>query len=184
VAEAEALAYRLVHPATVQATLVGPDGTSIPFDSGARVPGTYGFTWSGALPDGSRAAEGLWRFTVTATEESGQVSQTDRTFTLNNTLASLKVGSTSVKLRNKATRLGASFSLTRAAKITATIETRSGVVIRVLSRTSLGAGRHSVTWNGRTAAGTLAFGGSYLVHVDAANALGSVDLHAAFTARR
>ena len=184
VSETEGLAYRLVRPATVQATLVGPDGTTIPMDSGARIAGTYGFTWTGALPDGRRAAEGLWRFGVTATDATGQVSQADRTFTLNNTLASLKVGSSSVKLRKKGTRLGASFALVRAAKVTATIETSSGVVISVLARKSLGAGRHSLSWNGRTAAGTLAFGGSYLVHVAATNALGSVDLHAAFKARR
>ena len=168
----------------MQALLVGPDGTTIPLDSGARIPGTYRFSWTGALPDSTPAAEGLWRFTVTATEEGGQVSQAERTFTLNDTLAALKVSPASVKLRKRGTDLAASFSLARAAKVTATIETPAGVVLRVLTRSSLAAGRREVAWNGRTAAGTLAFTGAYVVHVSASNALGVVDLYARFSARR
>ena len=90
VAEAQSLSYRLVRPATVQATLVGPDGTTIPIDSGARTPGTYRFSWSGATTTSTPAVEGLWRFAVTATDDQGRVSQAERTFALNNTLAALE----------------------------------------------------------------------------------------------
>jgi phosphodiester glycosidase/flagellar hook capping protein FlgD len=184
VSEVETLSYRLVRPATVQASLVGPDGTSIPIDSGQRAPGTYRFTWSGVTPTQIPATEGLWRFSVTATDDLNQVSQADRTFNLDDTLGGLTVRPTALKLKKKRTRLVASFTLVHAAQVTATVETANGVVVRVLARKSLAAGRRSVTWNGYTGAGTLAFGGSYRVHIAAANDLGQVDLSAGFTARR
>jgi flagellar hook assembly protein FlgD len=121
---------------------------------------------------------------VTATDDKGQVSQADRTFALNDTLAGLRVRPATVKVRKKGTRLAASFTLARAARVTATVETPSGVVVQVLARKSLAAGRRGVTWNGRTAAGTLAFAGPYRIHVSTSNALGRADLYAPFTARR
>ena len=84
----------------MQATLVGPDGTTIPIDSGARTPGTYRFSWSGATPASTPAVEGLWRFAVAATDDQSRVSQAERTFALNNTLAALRVRPSAVKLRN------------------------------------------------------------------------------------
>jgi exopolysaccharide biosynthesis protein len=184
VAEAETLSYRLVRPATVQASLVGPDGTVIPIDSGARPPGTYRFTWSGITPTMTPATEGLWHFAVTATDDLNQVSQADRTFALDDTLGGLDVRPTALKLTKKRTRLVASFTLAHPAQIAATVETAGGVVVRVLARKSFAAGRRTVAWNGYTGSGTLAYGGSYRVHVAATNDLGRVDLSTAFTARR
>jgi flagellar hook assembly protein FlgD len=184
IAEAQSLSYRLVRPATVQASLVGPDGTTIQIDSGARTPGTYRFSWSGGTSAATPAREGLWRFAVTATDDQKQVSQAERTFALNNTLASLRVRPASVKLRKKGTRLAASFTLARSAMVTATVETPRGVVVRVLARKSLAAGRRGVVWNGRTGAGGVAYAGAYRVHVFASNSLGRADLYAPFTARR
>jgi flagellar hook assembly protein FlgD len=80
--------------------------------------------------------------------------------------------------------VAASFTLARSAKVTATVETPGGVVVRVLTRTSLAAGRRGVVWDGRTGAGTLAYAGAYRVHVSATNALGAADLYAPITARR
>jgi len=168
----------------VQASLVGPDGTTIPFDSGARTPGTYRFTWTGITATSTPAPEGLWRFAVTATDDKGQVSQAERTFTLDNTLAALRVRPATVKLRKQGTRVTASFTLAHAAKVTATVETPRGVVLRVLARKGLTAGRRAVTWNGRTAAGTLAYTGSYRMHISTTSSLGQADLYAPFTARR
>jgi hypothetical protein len=182
--ETQVLSYRIPRPATVQASLTGPDGTTIPLDSAVRTAGTYHFTWAGTTATSTPAREGLWRFSVTATDNQGQVSQADRTFAVNNTLASLRVRPATVKVRKKGTRVAASFTLARAAKVTATVETPRGVVVRVLARKSLSAGRRGVTWNGRTGAGTLAYAGAYRVHVSAANSLGEADLSAPFTARR
>jgi flagellar hook assembly protein FlgD len=182
--ETQILSYRIVRPATVHASLVGPDGTTITFDSGARTPGTYRFPWTGTTAPATPASEGLWRFAVTATDDKSQVSQADRTFALNNTLASLRVRPATVTVRKEGTRVAASFTLAHAARVTATVETPRGVVVRLLARKSLTAGRRGLTWNGRTAAGTLAYAGSYRVHISTTNSLGQADLYAPFSARR
>jgi exopolysaccharide biosynthesis protein len=180
VSDVESLSYKLVRPSTVQANLVGPEGVTLPIDAGQRAPGTYRFTWSG---DGQ--PEGNWKFSVTATDDLAQVSTAERTFALNNTLAGLAVTPKALKLRKKGTRLLASFTLARPAKITATIETASGIVVRVLARSSAGnTGAQRLTWNGRSGTGVIAYGGSYRLHVSATNAVGRVDLYAPFTARR
>jgi hypothetical protein len=179
VSEAQSLAYKVVRPSTVQATLAGPNGVTLPIDSGPRTPGIYRFPW-----DGKAQPEGTWRFSITATDEQGQVSVADRTFTLNNTLSALAVQPKLLQLRKKGVRLSASVTLERAAKVTGTVETATGVVVRVLSRTSLAAGLQRFSWDGRNGAGDLAFGGSYRLHVAATNQLGRVDLYAPFRARR
>jgi flagellar hook assembly protein FlgD len=179
VSDFESLSYKLVRPSTVLANLVGPDGVTLPIDSGQRAPGTYRFTWAGA-----GQPEGSWKFSVTATDDLAQVSTAERAFALNNTLSGLAVTPKALKLRKKGTRLLASFTLARPAKITATIETASGIVVRVLSRSSAGTGAQRLTWNGRSGTGGIAYGGSYRLHVSATNALGRVDLYAPFTARR
>ena len=86
--------------------------------------------------------------------------------------------------REKTTRLLTTFKLSQSAKITATVETGKGVVVRVIKRGQLAAGNRSLSWNGRVGAGGLAYGGAYQVHVVAANELGRVDLYAPFRARR
>jgi hypothetical protein len=184
VAEVQTLAYKLVRQSTVDARLVGPGGVTVPIDSGDRPPGLYRFTWSGQAADGAPLPEGDWRFTVTATDDLGRASSADRTFALNDTLSSLAVRPKALVLRSSGTRLVASFTLVRAATITATVETARGVVVRVLARRTFAAGHRTVTWNGRNAADGLAYGGSYLLHVSATNELGRTDLTSPFRARR
>jgi len=184
VADVETLSYKLVRPSTVQASLVGPNGVTVPIDAGQRAPGTYKFTWAGTSGDAQPPPEGSWRFAVKATDDLAQISNADRTFALNNTLSALAVQPKALKLRKKGTRLTASFALARPAKITATVETAKGIVVRVLSRSSVGTGAKRLAWNGRSGSGAIAYGGSYRLHVSAANRLGRVDLYAPFTARR
>ncbi len=185
VAETETLSYKVVRPSAVQATLVGPGNITLPIDAGPRTPGTYRFAWTGK--DATTAAvepEGKWRFTVSATDDQAQASTADRFFDLNNTLGSLAVQPSSLRLRNAGTRLSASFALARAAKVTVTVETANEIVVRVLTRADLDAGTQVLTWNGRDGAGRLAYGGAYQVHVVAMNDIGRVDLRAPFSARR
>ena len=160
---------------------MGPNGVTVPIDAGQRAPGTYKFTWTGT---GADAPEGKWRFAVTATDDLLQTSNADRAFALNNTLSALAVRPKALKLRKKGTRLTASFALARPARITATVETAKGIVVRVLSRSSAGTGARRLAWNGRSGTGAIAYGGSYRLHISAANRLGRVDLYAPFTARR
>jgi hypothetical protein len=179
IGDSQSLSYKVVRPSVVQATLDGPNGASVPLDSGAREPGTYKFTWTGAS-----APEGSWRFVVTATDDAAQPSMAERTFSLNKTLFRLAVRPSVLKLRRKGTRLLASFALTHAAKVTATIEKGEGIVIRVLARRSLRPGSQRLTWNGRVGVGGMAYTGSYRLHVSAVNPLGRSDLYAPFKARR
>jgi Exopolysaccharide biosynthesis protein related to N-acetylglucosamine-1-phosphodiester alpha-N-acetylglucosaminidase len=184
VAETETLSYKLVRPSTVTATLIAPDKTVREIDSGLRQPGIYKFPWSGKTVEDAVEPEGSWRFSVTATDDQAVPSAADRIFQLNNTLGSLAVQPSALKLRKKGTRLSGSFTLARPAKVTATIETAGGIVVRVLARGPFDAGPRVLTWNGRNGVGGLAYGGSYRLHVVANNELGRVDLRAAFTARR
>lgn len=183
VAETQTLSYKLVRPSTVTATLVAPDKTVRAIDSGLRQPGIYKFTWSGATADGAVEPEGNWHFNVAATDDQAVPSSADRVFQLNNTLDALAVQPT-VKLRKQGTRLTGSYTLAHQATVTATVETAAGIVVRVLSRGSLAPAPYTLTWNGKNSLGRLAYGGSYRLHVSAANALGRVDLFAPFTARR
>jgi hypothetical protein len=184
VSELESLTYKVVRPSTVQASLVGPGNVTLPVDAGARVPGIYRFTWAGSAADGSAQPEGTWRFTVTSTDDQGQVSTAERAFTLNNTLSALAVQPKVLALRTERTRLLATFRLRQSAKVTVTVETGKGVVVRVLTRAQLGAGNRRLEWDGRIGSGGLAYGGAYQVHVAATNELGRVDLYAPFRARR
>jgi exopolysaccharide biosynthesis protein/flagellar hook assembly protein FlgD len=184
VAETETLAYKVVRASTVQASLVGPGNVTIPIDSGPRAPGSYSFTWNGKDAAGLTQPEGQWRFTVSATDDQAQPSTADRLFQLNDTLASLTVDPTALRLRKTGTLLTASFTLARTAKVTVTVETAKGIVIRVLARDTRNPGTQTLTWDGRDGSGRLAYRGAYQVHVSATNELGRVDLTAPFTARR
>ena len=58
VAETQTLAYKLVRPSTVTASLVAPDGSTRPVFSGPAAPGTYPFTWTGRTADGATRDRG------------------------------------------------------------------------------------------------------------------------------
>ena len=182
VGERQTLAYKLVRQSNVSATLIAPDGSTRPVDSGDRAPGTYRFTWPGTRPDGSVEAEGKWRFNVSATDTTGQSSSADRLFTLNQTLANLTLNTTSTTLR---AGLRGTVTLAHPAKVVVTIQTATGIIVRRLARgVDLQPGTYSYGWNGRRDSGARAFGGRYVFRVSATNEFGTVDLTKPFTARR
>ena len=80
--------------------------------------------------------------------------------------------------------MAATFNLAHAARVTVTVETRSGIVIATVLDDELQPGPQKVLWNGRTWTGSLAFSGAYQLHVVAANSIGKVSLTAPFVARR
>jgi flagellar hook assembly protein FlgD len=178
------LSYRLVRPATVSAAVVG-NGTRQTLDSGAEQPGDHTFTFTGTGAGGAALTEGAYTFTVTATDDQGRTSTAERQFALNDTLASLSADPAAVKLSaSSRSALVAAFTLSRPAQVLATIETRSGIVIRTLVTSNMQAGMQRLVWDGRNATGSLAYGGAYLVRVRATNAIGEVELTQPFTARR
>jgi len=178
--DTQTFSYKLLRPSQVSATLNGPAGSALPLASDAEQPGVHTLSWNG-----TPVAEGKWTFSVTATDDLGRTSTATREFVLDNTLSSLVV-TPSVALRAKAPPgpLTATFLLAHPAKVTATIETRSGVVIATLLNGKLQDGPQTVLWNGHTGTGALAFGGAYQVHLVAVNSIGKVSLAAPFTAHR
>ncbi len=182
-ADVQPLAYKIVRPSTVTASLVGPDGVARPLDSGPKSPGLYAFTWSAVRTDGAPEQEGKWRLTVTAVDDQGASSIVEQPFAVNDTIGFLKAPA-AVTVRAGQTALSASFTLARAAQVTATIRTGAGIVVATVRAGKLGAGPQTLSWNGRTDDGTLAFTGRYTLVVSAVNELGRSDLSQAFTARR
>lgn len=184
VADAQGFAYKLVRRSEVDVALVGPRRIRRGLDAGEKAPGTYRFAWNGLAPGGAAEPEGNWRLRVTATDDLGRTSRADRVFSLNRTLARLVLAPPRVRVGPRGGRLSARFTLTRTARVTVTVETRVGVTVASPARRTFRAGSHSVTWNGRVAARSLAHSGSYVLRVRAANAIGSVDLVAPFVVRR
>jgi hypothetical protein len=184
VAERQGLEYKLVRPANVTATLVGPDGAARMLDQASRAPGRYRFTWTGARPDGSPEPEGRWRFNVTVVDDQGQSSTTDRLFSLNNTIGSLAVAPATVTVRRRGSNLRATFALARPAVVRVTVERPVGAVVATVLRRRFEAGPVTVAWNGRDASRSLVVRGPYVLRVRATNELGDVDLAAPFTVRR
>ena len=178
--DTQTFSYKLLQPSVVSATLQGPGG-KVTLAQDTEQAGLHTITW-----DGQPATEGSWKFVIAATDvNQGHATTAERAFVLDNTLASLQVTPSVATLRPKAPGLlAATFELAHPATVTATIETRSGIVIATLLRAKLQPGPQKVLWNGRTGTGALAFGGAYQVHVVATNSIGKAALTAPFTAHR
>jgi Phosphodiester glycosidase len=162
--DTQTFAYKLVRPANVTATLVGPGGIVVPLDSGSKPAGLYKFTWTGA-----GQPEGAWTFHAVADDDLGRHSTADRQFSLNTTLGFVKAGANH-------RRVTASFKLARPARVALRIETPSGGIVKTLATRSLPAGDGTISWRGRP--------GSYVFSATATNDVGAVELTAPFRLRR
>ena len=80
--------------------------------------------------------------------------------------------------------MAARFKLAYKARVTPSIWTTSGVLVRKLPAKTLGAGTRTIAWNGRFSNGRLVYRGSYVFKVFAQNAYGPVDLAQPFSVRR
>ncbi len=176
------LTYKVVRPSNVTATLVAPDGRSAFTETLVQQPGTYPVAFPPAPADPTAEpaapAEGRWRLDVTATDDLGRTSSTSQKFTVNNTLgfARLSRRSLVVRVRGKQT-IAAGVTLTRAARVTATVETTTGVQVATIAVRRLPAGRFAAPWRGTTRGGRyLVYGGMYVVRFRATNELGAVEL--------
>jgi flagellar hook assembly protein FlgD len=174
--DTQTFAYKLVRPSHVTATLTEPDGTTLPLVSDDEQPGVHTLVWDGRNADGSPAAEGSWRFGVTAADDLGRASTAQRAFTLDDTLGSLAVaGSPGGRVAT------ATFGLARAASVVVTVERRNGIIVATLLRDDLAPGPQTVSWDGRRSNGKAAPSGGYQIHVEGTSTVGTVSLVAPFT---
>jgi flagellar hook assembly protein FlgD len=177
--------YRLVRASTVTATLVAPDRSTRVLVQDGEQPGLHTLDWDGRTATGGAAPEGNWRLSIAAVDDRGVSSTAERQFSLNDTLGSLEATPPVAQLRPKARgSVAATFELARAARVTVTVEKRSGIVIATVLDDQLSPGPQKVLWNGRTWTGALAFTGEYQLHIVASNSIGKVSLVTPFSARR
>ena len=176
--DTETFTYKLIVPSQVTATLTGPGGAALTLAQDAEQPGLHTVTWNG-----QPSTEGQWKFVVSGTDSGGHTTSAERDVLLDDTLGALQVPP-SGHLAAHTTAVTATFQLAHPATVTATIETRTGIVLATLVNKRLQPGAQSLPWNGRLWTGSLAFTGAYQVHVVATNSIGTVSLVAPFVARR
>jgi hypothetical protein len=176
------LSYKVVRPSNVTATLVGPGDVTAFTETVERQPGTYPVAFPPAPLDPTvppaPPAEGRWRLDVSATDDLGQTSTTSQSFTVNSTLGFAKLSRRSlvVRVRGKQT-IQAGVTLTRPARVLATVETVSGVRVASIALRRLEAGRFVARWKGTTLGGrSFVYGGLYKIRFRATNELGVVEL--------
>jgi phosphodiester glycosidase/flagellar hook capping protein FlgD len=174
--EIQGLAYKTVRPSTVAAKLIGPDKVARITDTEQRTPGVYRATWNGLTAAGAAEQEGLWRWTVTATDDLGRTSTITRTFWLNDTLGFLRVPARATVRKGGRPPVVATFKVTHPARVVVRIETTSGVVLRTISRQAAAPAQLSITWDGTTSAGVAVYSGRYVVDVTTVNSFGSATL--------
>jgi hypothetical protein len=183
IGETQTFTYKLVRAGAVTVKLIGPDRVERPLEAGAKAAGVYRLSWNGATAAGAPEPEGTWRFSVTSADEAGVTSTAERVFSLNRTLGALSVSPSVLQVRPNGSTMRATFTLTRPARVIATVHSASGAVFAVVGRASLEAGTQTIVWNGR-AGRTLAHSGRYTLKVTATNEFGRVDLSAPFAVRR
>jgi hypothetical protein len=191
--DSQQLSFRIVRPSTTTVTLRAPDGSTALEETGLRQPGLYHVPFpspSNTDPASAKRsakpapADGLWKLTVSATDDESHVSTATRRFRVNSTLGFLRVTPRSLLLPRRGRPVRIAWIQTRPAHVTVRVTTAEGVVLRTVARANFGAGRNSAVWNGFRRDGRRAFGGRYDVVVTAQNGLGSVSLEQPLQIRR
>ena len=198
VAEEQRLAYKVVRSSTVTVTLAAPDGSVALRETGARVPGAYDVPFPPPAappvppPEGQPGlpaepivpAEGRWTLTVSSTDDQGLSSTATRRFSVNSTLASLRVSPVRVVVRNTGGRAEIRWAQARVARVKVTIETPEGIVVRTVSNAATQPGEQALFWDGMAGNRKPVAGGRYVARVAATNELGVVSLAQPLTVRR
>jgi hypothetical protein len=186
--ERQRLEYKIVKPSTVTATLTGPDGVARTVDQGERKPGLYKFAFAGGKRSnraGAAEPEGRYRWSITAVDADGRRSTAERSFSLNNTLGFISVQPSRMTVgRKRGGRLLIGFTLTRPARASVTITSKTGQLLRVVRNFNARAGKTVVLWNGKYPNGKPVFSGAYVARVVATNRIGRAELARAFRVRR
>jgi hypothetical protein len=177
------LAYKVVRPSTVSATLVAPD-RSVKFSEVLpREPGTYPYSFD-QQTFGPEPLQGRWHWVVNATDDQGRQSAIDRGFWVNGTLSSLTASPAVLRAGARNAALAVDIGIASRARVKLTIESTAGAVVRTLVRGTLNPGGFTYTWDGKDATRTLVHSGSYVVRVTTENAYGPMELEQQFTVKR
>ena len=182
VAETQSLFYKLVRPSAASVSLTAPDGTVAFAENAEKPAGVYPVAFPPVPADPTlppvAPAEGTWRLDVSATDDLGRSSTSRQTFSVNDTLGALRLSAAKLVARlRRGPTIRAGVDLTRAATVTVTAETRSGVRVATISTKRAAAGRFVAAWDGTTRGGrALVYGGSYAIRFRAVNELGTVEL--------
>jgi hypothetical protein len=182
--ERQSLAFKLVRPSTVTASLVGPDRIPRLTQTGERLPGIYRLTWNGRNASGGLERQGRYRWVINAVDNLSQHSVAERAFWLNATLGHLRVSHRTLRVRRRGTAFRVGFRLYSPARVWVRIETATGVRVRTVTNRFMRPGFRRVTWNGRYGNGVLARRGGYVVRVVASNSYGPTELTRRFSVRR
>lgn len=189
--ETETLQFKIVRPSTIDAKLIDPTGTTVYALSGDRPAGTYRITWPSAAKKrkpkarpprrGNQLALGRWRWVVSAVDDQQQRSSVTRSFLVNDTLGFLQVRPRVARRKRTVT---ARFRVAHPARITGSVWTRTGVLVRKLGPFRMKPGKRAVRWNGRYRNGGIAYPGRYVFKVYSQNAYGPLTLMQTFGVRR
>jgi len=182
--ERQSLAFKLVRPSIVTASLVGPDRIPRLTQTGERLPGIYRLTWTGRNAAGGLERQGRYRWVINAVDNLSQHSVAERAFWLNATLGHLRVSHRTLRVRRRGTAFRVGFRLYSPARVWVRIETATGVRVRTVTNRFMRPGFRRVVWNGRYGSGVLARRGGYVVRVVASNSYGPTDLTRRFSVRR
>jgi flagellar hook assembly protein FlgD len=139
-------------------------------------PGVPSPTSRGVAAKSAGPAQGEWKLTVTATDDIGQSSEMTQAFLVNTTIGFLATNPSKLFLPPRGRDARIMWKQTKTARVTVTVETRAGEVLRTLAKRSYPAGVRGVTWNGLDRKRKAVKGAIYVVRVVARNALGTLDL--------
>jgi hypothetical protein len=184
VGERQALSYKVVRPSSVDAKLIGPGGATGYAEDARRSPGLYRVIWPATARQAGDQPLGRWRWVVSASDDAGNTSSVEREFWLNDTLGFLRVAPAVARPRARGRpAIIARFRLAHDARVTGSISTKAGVLVRRLRPVQMQAGNRSLAWDGHYANGRRVYGGAYVFDILAQNAFGPTDLSRPFIVR-
>jgi len=182
------LTFEPVESGSARVSVVGPGGDVLRRVTGwqAVEASARKVEWDGRVSSGGRlvpAEEGASTLLLEVRDAAGNATSTSRRVTLDRTLrfTALSREAISPNGDGKYDSVTLEFSLTRAADVTAAI-VRAGETVRELRADRLGAGAHSVTWDGVVKGGAPASSGAYQFRLTADGALGASSLAESVTA--
>ena len=178
------LSYKVVRPSEVTATLVEPGRGAGLHREPAPASGDAPVAFPPAPADPPREPHGSGRGPLAARRRRpptiSQQASTDEPALHGQQHPWLREALTPHARRPRPTasrRSGPVSSLTRPARVTATVETKSGVQVATISIRRAPAGRFLASWRGTTRGGrSLVYGGMYVVRFRATNEFGAVNL--------